>query len=280
MTTAAHVFELSHNGKAPFRCVGVASIPSPSLAEQNPTAYNNALAMLPKGIGCGSCAHCGTAIMHNYIIVSSEGNKFVVGSECVMKTGDAGLIATVKAERSRMAAEKREVRRNTNRAEREASWKAEREANAKHFAMIYADLITKAQPHMQIAFIKDVIEGGLSGRFISDKAISAVARVIESIEQRAIWKANSRHTGTVGKRQTFNVVVDRIASYERPSFAGYGYDRVWIVTMRDEAGNAIVSKSTAFCPDQGANLTIKATVKEHSSYDGEQQTIVQRIKVA
>lgn len=276
--TTIHAFEKANLGVAPFRCVGMFSIPSPSLAAQNVDAYNNALSMMPRDIGVGSCAYCGMCLTHNFIIKDANGKRFVVGCECVNRAGDAGLITAVKAERKKMAQEKRATRNNIKRSEREAAYKATRDARAADFVVTQAALIVRAEPHINNnPFIKDVIEGGQSGRFISEKAIDAVIRVIANIEQRAMWKANSRHVGTVGKRQIFNVTVDRVASYERPSFAGYGYETVWIITMRDENGNAIVSKTNRFHAERGRKLSIKATIKEHSAYDGEQQTIVQRI---
>ena len=95
---------------------------------------------------------------------------------------------------------------------------------------------------------------------------------VADLERRASW--NSQHLGTVGKRDVFNVEVDRVAYFE----SAFGI--VWIVTMRDEAGNAIVSKSTSFRAERGQRLTIKATIKDHGDFRGEKQTVVQRIKVA
>jgi hypothetical protein len=92
-----HKFEAAGLGKAPFRCVGLAKIPSPSLAEANPDAYNNALRALPPKFRCGTCHYCGQPIMNNYLIVSSDGHQFAVGCECVAKTGDAGLTNKTKA---------------------------------------------------------------------------------------------------------------------------------------------------------------------------------------
>lgn len=121
-----HKFELAGLGKAPFKCVGLAQIPSPSLAEANPDAYNNALRDLPPDFGCGTCHYCGQAIMNCYLIVSSDGHKFAVGCECVRKTGDAGLTDKTKAL-------KRQADREKKAAARQAAYERElekqREAN-------------------------------------------------------------------------------------------------------------------------------------------------------
>lgn len=119
-STQIHVFENAGMGKAPFKLVGFYAMPSKSLAEHNPSAYQNALAAMPRGVGCGSCAYCGTALVNNFIIESSDGNKSAVGCDCVEKTGDRGLTDTIKLKKRELAREKRA-------AARQAKWQAEEE---------------------------------------------------------------------------------------------------------------------------------------------------------
>ncbi len=276
---ALHVFEKSGLGRAPFHCVGVASIPSSSLAEHNPSAYNAAMAALPRGLGCGSCAYCGTAIMHNFIIESADDRRFVVGCDCVAKTGDAGLAKEVKRVRVAVALEKRTAARSLARSEREALWAAERVERAKAFSTENAALIERAYACYDVAFIRDVTERGIAGGFISDRALTALTNAVEQLEASARRRAASRHVGTVGKRETFEVTVERVASFERDSFSGWGKETVWIVTMRDANDAAIVSKTPSFSAQKGERLVIKATVKAHDEYRGERQTLVQRVKI-
>lgn len=90
----------------------------------------------------------------------------------------------------------------------------------------------------------------------------------------------SRHVGAPGQRIEATVTVERVTSFYRPEFNNPNHAQtVWIVTMRDAAGNALVSKSPRFCPEKGASLTIRATVKQHDEYRDEAQTLLQRIKV-
>ena len=119
-STQIHVFENAGMGKAPFKLIGFYALPSKSLAEQNPSAYQNALAAMPRGVGCGSCAYCGTALVNNFIIESADGNKSAVGCDCVEKTGDRGLTDTIKLKKRELAREKRA-------AARQAKWQAEEE---------------------------------------------------------------------------------------------------------------------------------------------------------
>lgn len=115
MSEKAHEWELAGVGKAPFTVKGVAELPDPSLAEYNPAGYQNALAMLPRGYGLGTCYVCGRPLKINFLIQDADGKKFVVGSECVKKSGDAGMVKKMdyfRRKRNReLAAARREKQR-------------------------------------------------------------------------------------------------------------------------------------------------------------------------
>jgi len=74
-----HVFERAGLGVAPFRFVGVTE----SIFKAAPDA--------PRQPGT-CCDFCGTGIMVVCIIQDANGKRFKVGSDCVAKTGDKGLI--------------------------------------------------------------------------------------------------------------------------------------------------------------------------------------------
>lgn len=78
-----HVFEKANLGKAPFRCIGVREV------------YYQASPDSPRQVG-GSCDYCGTGIVIQCQIKGADGRTFKVGSDCVHKTGDAGLIKSYK----------------------------------------------------------------------------------------------------------------------------------------------------------------------------------------
>lgn len=113
-TAKIHLWEAAGLGVAPFRVVGVVELPAPSLAEHNPTAYKNALASLPHGYGIGSCRCCAASLKNNYLIESHDGKKFAVGSECVNKAGDKGLV-------NEMGYVRRQADRDKRFREREAA---------------------------------------------------------------------------------------------------------------------------------------------------------------
>jgi hypothetical protein len=118
---SAHPFELAGMGTGPFGFVGMVSIPSATLAEQNPSAYQNALGSLPHDLegGLGTCRCCGQAITHVCIIENAQGDRYGVGTDCVLKTDDPCLankakIAVAKLQRKQRfarAAAKREAHR-------------------------------------------------------------------------------------------------------------------------------------------------------------------------
>lgn len=87
--TMVYKLEKSGNiGIGPFKCLGYWVMPSKSLQEHNPSAYNNAWQFAPKlsdGHHNGTCSHCGTGITYNFIVKSADGVISVLGSTCIGK---------------------------------------------------------------------------------------------------------------------------------------------------------------------------------------------------
>lgn len=87
-----HVFE--HMGKAPYRYVGyerrVFTVPGTEIIRAG-----------------ASCDHCSTAIVDCFIFRSADGKTFKVGSTCVNKSEDRGLINVVKRAAAQVATQRR-----------------------------------------------------------------------------------------------------------------------------------------------------------------------------
>jgi hypothetical protein len=79
-----HVFERAGLGRAPFRVVGFQE-------KRGPIMLDTGLTVGAPGQPMGTCDYCGTGIANCYQICSADDKPFVVGSECVRKTDDAGL---------------------------------------------------------------------------------------------------------------------------------------------------------------------------------------------
>jgi hypothetical protein len=106
-----HVFERAGLGKAPFRFIGAQEV----FFQATPDA--------PRQCG-GSCDFCGTGIVTFCFIRSADGREFKVGSDCLRKTGDAGLIKsfTTSPDQRRKAADARQAKRVRVTAEWDALW--------------------------------------------------------------------------------------------------------------------------------------------------------------
>jgi len=96
--TTIHKFEAAGLGLAPFRYVGCYEDRGPHRSEINGVTVE----VGAPGQPMGTCAYCGQGIALCFQIRSSDGRTFVVGSDCVEKTGDRGLQA-VKNDARKMA---------------------------------------------------------------------------------------------------------------------------------------------------------------------------------
>lgn len=93
-----HPFEKSGLGTAPFRCVG---------HERRVVKIGDTIR------ASGTCDHCGTGIADCFVILSSDGKRFVVGSSCVAKTYrevDAKVPLDIRRAIAEVAREKRDAK--------------------------------------------------------------------------------------------------------------------------------------------------------------------------
>lgn len=58
----------------------------------------------------GSCDYCGTAIMDAFYFRSADGREFKVGSDCVYKAGDRGMVDLIKKAAAKIQTERRHAR--------------------------------------------------------------------------------------------------------------------------------------------------------------------------
>lgn len=78
--------------------------------------------------------------------------------------------------------------------------------------------------------------------------------------------------GNAGDKVELDVVV-----VKRAYFDGQ-WGRVYIVSMVSNKGVMLVSKG-AFCADVGRRIKIKGSIKGHAEYNGQMQSIIQRVKI-
>ena len=146
--------------------------------------------------------------------------------------------------------------------EYEAKLNARRQAKAEQYEREHAEEIAKVEAER--------------------KAKEEADRIAREAEEKRIkeQKAISQHIGSIGDKIELDAVLEKSAWFEIPSFRGFGTDTMHIYTFRNESGDAIIWKtSKGLGIENGEKVHVKGTIKEHSEYDNEKQTVLTRCKV-
>lgn len=192
-----HTFELAGLGKAPFKFSHFAQLKY----DRAQTAYHSG----------GSCDYCGTAIMNAYYIKSADGRTFKVGSDCVAKTGDAGLRKVV----------------NKAKAQHERSLKAARAlTTAEQITAWLSDdavvSILESYPHPRGFAGKNLAH--YCGWMLDNAGDSGRATVAAMIRRTIKQGARTVETAAMVAEQAREDRCDSVASARFESMAhGYGY---------------------------------------------------------
>lgn len=112
--------------------------------------------------------------------------------------------------------------------------------------------------------------------------VSAIAGWYRDQEKEATERAaqNSKPQGTVGERITTPATVTTVIELEGRTY-GYHTQRRRLVKFQDPQGNVFVwFSSAADVPDQGDEVELTGTVKDHSIYGETAQTVLTRCRVA
>lgn len=266
MEKIKHPFERAGLGKAPFHCVG---------------CRENWFVM--EGCGRkpgGSCNYCGTGILYEFVIRSSDGAEFVVGSDCVEKTG--GQVEGFREERLKMAREKRALKVEGRRKEREAQWAKERAeriaANAVDWLADHADLDAQLKAYAgNNEFIKDMARAVVLWGRLTGGQIGAVQKSLAREAERERKLASAKHVGSIGKRMAAVVKCVFSKHLGTSYFNGYPSQR-YIVKFETVDGNDLTWFGSYGCIVSDKEVTIKFTPKEFEVYQGIPQTIIQRVK--
>lgn len=97
-------------------------------------------------------------------------------------------------------------------------------------------------------------------------------------------KTISNYVGNVGDKVELEVTLEKVRSWDVPSYAGYGMTTKVLYVFRDVFGNILVWATTGFGVNAeevqaGDKAILKGTVSAHTEYDGEKQTTLKRCKV-
>lgn len=88
-----HPFEKAGLGAAPYKFIGLEVKVGPIVLS---TAGGVTTTVGAPGQPMGCCTYCYTGIANCYKVRSADGNEFIVGSECIRKVEDKGLISAVR----------------------------------------------------------------------------------------------------------------------------------------------------------------------------------------
>ena len=107
-----------------------------------------------------------------------------------------------------------------------------------------------------------------------------LAKEAELAKERAI----SQYVGSVGQRITVDVQYVGSPYFKRRPFNAWNpddFEYVYLHTFKDGNGNKIIWKTTSGLElEEGSTVKVSGTIKEHSEYKGEKQTIIQRCRIA
>ncbi len=93
-------------------------------------------------------------------------------------------------------------------------------------------------------------------------------------------KAISQHVGQIGEKLEIRCTYQHTGSWEQKSFSGFGTDLMHIHVFKDADGNVLTWKTqTGINLEEGESVVLKGTVKAHTEYKEEKQTVLTRCKV-
>lgn len=143
----------------------------------------------------------------------------------------------------------------------------------------------------------DAQQAEIEAKRLEQERIAEEQRLVEEARIKA-QKAISQHIGTVGEKLSIKVTYVKTAWFDVPSYRGFGTDTMYIHTFKDADGNVLIWKtSKALCNEiktpikgsddwelkyelieEGTEVTLKGSIKEHSEYQDEKQTVLTRCK--
>lgn len=93
----------------------------------------------------------------------------------------------------------------------------------------------------------------------------------------------SEYVGKVGERLEFEADLVGEFTFETPGYMSWETELMHIYKFKTAEGNIVVWKTTSYISeyfeDNVKHFKFKGTVKEHSEYKGEKQTVVNRVKI-
>lgn len=261
-TVRAHRWELAGLGRAPFAYLGM-------FEKRHDMGGGHS----KPG---GTCDYCGQGILYCFRVESSDKRRFVVGCDCIEHCNDAAERIVTQAKRAlkdykrAKAGEGRAAKRKAEAEARQARWEAERAANM--IALASDPMYVRLGAHSSNEFLTKMRDSMERFGSLTTNQEAAALRMMDRIENEPARRAASRHIGQVGERISLTATVE----FSRCIYAGRG-DRFdpdrYVNKLRTSEGNSITWFGN-YSLKEGATVEGTASVKEHSEYQGERQTVI------
>jgi hypothetical protein len=219
------------------------------------------------------CPRCGGTGIYRWFVRArpAAGTCFKCGGASTILV-NTRLYTTEKLVKLNAAADKRQAKRVAA---------AKEEAETKKVALMLRTalwlstddnetVINAARKLTENKFAAKILKSLNEWGSLTDGQLGALKGTIAREKQNVA----STFIGTIKERLDFTVTVERVMSF--PGEWGTTYFNI----CRDGNGNVIVYKGTKVLAEKGEEVTFKATVREHKAYNGTNQTIVNRPKVA
>lgn len=122
---------------------------------------------------------------------------------------------------------------------------------------------------------------------LTEKQVACVLKAIDKrtaqkaewVEKKAAADAKSEFVGEVGDKIQIRLTVQAVIEIAVPAFSYYDSGVSWINILKDSAENIYVYRGKTFVGNKGETVVLKASIKEHSVYNGVKQNVIQRPKL-
>lgn len=178
--------------------------------------------------------------------------------------------------------EKAQAKKAAERAQAQADREAVKNATREQFKTDNADIFVRAAK-LNDEFINTMVAQCIERVSISPAQVELIVRKIAETERKAV----ASYVGTVGERREFTCTLATFRAFDGK------FGRTYLHIMRDSSGNTIKymgsailaqvkydHESESYAWDKAETFKFAATVKEHTEYNGEKQTVVTRPKEA
>lgn len=127
-------------------------------------------------------------------------------------------------------------------------------------------------------FLASMCDAVQSRGMLTENQVAAARKVIDKIRAEDKRREEATYIGAIGERLVLTLTVDKIVDITFRDAGGYArFGSRYLFICRDEHGNAITYKGNSHAmPGEGETATVKATIAEHTEYNGLKQTVISR----